>query len=234
MTALTPTQHQILRVLASSVKPLPVEEVSTALGLHANTVREALSTLIDNAMVKRERSETSGPGRPHWLYQATVSMDPQAVLQEFANFSAAVAEQIAEESPDPKATAVQLGRLWGKQILDSPDIPDHSAIDAHHAVTHDLAIHSAKIRVFLSRLGFEASPGEDITTIELHQCPLQADPDSPRRLICSIHQGMSDEVVGTLSRGRLSTKVAPFAGPGYCQVALRTRRADNHPLSSRR
>ena len=220
MADLTSTQHQVLRVLAASPEPQRVGSIGNALNLHSNTVREVLATLREKGLSERQRSKSDGRGRPHWLYLSTVSMDPPSVLKEFSNFSVAVSQQIAMNSPDPDATAEQLGRLWGKQMLDSSDIPDHSGIDAANAVTRNLNVHSAKIRVFLSRLGYEARPGDDVTTIELHQCPLRVPQDSDRPLLCSIHSGMIDEVVGTLSRGHLLTAVKPFAGPGYCKVKL--------------
>lgn|GEM_PF-3230641 len=220
MAELTSTQHQVLRVLAASSKPQRVDDIGAELNLHNNTVREVLGALRKKNLVERERSESDGRGRPHWLYHSTVSMDPQAVIQEFANFSVAVSKQMAATSTNPSATATELGRLWGRQMLGASGIPDHSSIDGEHAVRRNLDVHSAKIRVFLSRLGYEARPGADETSIELHQCPLQVPQDSKRPLLCDVHGGMIDEVVSTLSRGHLHTDVTPFAGPGYCEVKL--------------
>jgi predicted ArsR family transcriptional regulator len=230
MASLTPTQHSVLRALASSATPCRVGDVGNKIGLHNNTVRETLAVLCDMGLANRHREDAEGRGRPHWLYEATVTTDPDAVMQEFADFSHAVAEHVAGKAPDPEATAVELGRVWGRQMLKQAPIPDHSTLtdaQADRAATRDLAIHSAKTRMFLSKLGFEARPDDDPSIIHLFRCPLQVKPAEAlasaapaQPLICSIHQGMTEYVISTLSRGRLTTRVCPFAGTDHCDVVL--------------
>lgn len=228
MSKLTITQHQILRTLAASADPLRVDDIAESLDLHNNTAREALTALQEKGLVSRQRSSTEGRGRPYWLYQATVSTDPDAVLQEFGNFSAAVAKYVCATSENPLQSADKIGRLWAKEMLGAPDIPDHSTIDAHTAVTHNLAIHAAKIRLFLSRLGFEARPGADASIIELQRCPFRKKDSSSSGVVCAIHQGMTDEIVRTLSRGYLGTEVLPSSGPGCCTIHLVQQKHTEH------
>lgn len=221
VAGLTSTQHQVLRVLAADTDALKVTDIAKHIDLHSNTVREVLASLQEMNLVSRRRAPLEGRGRPSWLYEATVTTDPEQIAQEFANFSAAVSQQIAETSPHPEATALALGRTWGKQILKDQQIPSHAHIDADtESRGQRFVVHAAKIRLFLSRLGFEAKPGESPAEIVLHQCPLINDNTSDPQLICQMHAGMLDHVVSTLSRDRLGTELLPFVGPGICQVNL--------------
>lgn len=218
------TQHQALRILAASAEPMKVPQVGAQMGLHDNSVREILTTLQEMGLVSRHRGESTGRGRPPWLYTATVNSDPALIAKEFGNFATAVAEQLTKISPTPEEMAEEIGCAWGRQILANQAIPDHSGYDTATAVKHNLATHSAKLRVFLSQLGFEARPGDDPSTINLFQCPLINGFTPNARIVCHVHQGMLNHVIGTLSNHRLEAQLEPFAQPDHCAVHLKTNR----------
>ncbi len=220
VTGLTATQQQVLHTLAQSPRPLRVDDLCEELQLHGNTIRGVLNTLLDQGLVGRQAEETEKRGRPSWLYEARASADAQAVMEGFSSLMGALSQQLADSSPDPEAAALELGARWGERILEEQDVPDHSGFDKSSAVA-DLPIHLAKMRIFLSRLGFQATGSGRSDTIELHQCPL-LDPDSGKNsmLVCEIHRGMLNQVVTETSGGTLSADVVPAAGPGFCTVIL--------------
>lgn len=221
VSALSVTQHQVLRVLAASAEPMKVDEVARELGLKNSAVRETLTVLVDSGMVTREAQQTHKKGRPSWLYSATVTTDAEQIIGEFASLMAAIADQIATLSPDPGAAAKTLGAKWGENLIAGQSIPDHSKIDADAEVEgKQFLIHAAKIRWFLSRLGFAAKPGTEPTQIEMHQCPLLVENPEQQAVICSMHGAMLSKVVTTLSRDRLDVSLTPFEGDAFCGIDL--------------
>lgn len=85
---------------------------------------------------------------------------------------------------------------------------------------HSLEAPTTKLRILFSELGFEARPGTDACDINLFQCPLTAPGPGRAELVCEIHRGMIERVVGRLSGGQVRTELTPNAGPDYCRVRL--------------
>ena len=134
-STLNATQHRVLRELAASSTAVTVDDLSGSMELHANTVRDALGVLLEKGLAERTQQPSVGPGRPSWLYQAVVSVSPSQIVSEFGSFAEAVALQIAAESDDPVARAIQLGQMWGDQILLRESIPDHDQIHRERAAS---------------------------------------------------------------------------------------------------
>lgn len=220
MRALNKTQHEVLRFLAQVAEPVRVSDITQELDLPGSTVRDNLAVLQESGLVERTRADSEGRGRPSWLYQATVLIDPVSLAQEFASFTLAAVKELGEASDDAEAAARRLGAAWGRQIIGDQNIPDHGNFDADKAVRANFDVHAAKIRVFMSQLGFEARPGTQPNQIDLFQCPFLDADNKPVSAVCQMHHGMLDQVIGTLSQGRLSVDLAPCAGPGFCQVTL--------------
>lgn len=218
---LNSTQQQVLKVLADAPRQLNVSEIAERVDLHANTVREILARLLELELVIRTRTRSGTRGRPFWLYEAVVTTDLQRVVQEIATLGAAVAEQMQRHASDPQTAALGLGKEWGSQILgrqcQGPKSPEG---EQHVDVTENRSEQSKRIQRYLSRLGFEARPGDAWFEINLFQCPLLREDQEISPLICQIHQGMTAEVVDRLSGQQLTCALIPFAGPGHCRLAL--------------
>src|SRR5687768_9778653 len=69
------TRYRLYRYLRLSGRPVPVRELATRLGLHANTIRPHLRRLVEAGLVASEtRRGPSAVGRPQTVYTA-VAMD---------------------------------------------------------------------------------------------------------------------------------------------------------------
>lgn len=247
VATLSSSQSQVLHHIARASHPVRVATVAKALGMPQNTLRDILNTLLNMGLITRSRAESTGRGRPSWLYEATSNNDPSQVAETFLAFTTAVSADLLESLPDPNAAAEKLGRSWGKQILRAGVAPERAApvpriktdatsdlaasVPASQTEVTDAALreHSTKTRLFFSKLGFKAKAGETDTEIELHQCPFLEDPSAGPQVFCQIHAGMISEIIGTVSGGTLDAKLEPFEGPGYCGVHL--RRSVSSPAS---
>ena len=84
---LTPSQRSMLFVLSDLGEPATIQMLSDRTGLHANSVRETLSVLMEAGLVRRSQVPSASRGRPAWEYETSVPADISAVMKEFTGFA---------------------------------------------------------------------------------------------------------------------------------------------------
>lgn len=218
---LSPTQHLVLQTLAHAPKPMRVGDLIQQLDLHGNTIRAALATLLDEGLVDRKPEITEQRGRPSWLYEARASVDSQLVLESFTSLMSVLTEKLSSESSNPEAAAFELGELWGARLVADQNL--HAPPPKGTSVEDSLTVSSGRLRLLLSRLGYQATGGKDKAEIRLNQCPLlHANAGAGPHLACQVHKGLLRRIVQDTSGGVFEAELFPFAGPGYCEVLIRT------------
>lgn len=219
------SQKEVFRVLARATEPMDVHEVSGKVGLHANSVRDALAEMVDADLVTSAPEQTKQRGRPRLLYEAKVKTDPSSVATELMNFSAAIADQIPNWCADPVAVAHSIGASWADRIMKTAGIPEHAqfpAIDPDDE--EELDFHVGKLALMMSNMGFETRLGDKVGDISIFACPLLTGEVEGSDLVCQIHQGMLSHMVRELSQGELDAKLEPFATPSHCEAKIRRAR----------
>lgn len=216
LAGLSVAQHTLLAEVARHPRPVTVAELAEAMGLHPNSVREAMAFLVDTGLVTRERQPAPGRGRPSWAYQSVAPTQVAALSREFADMSAAVAEHLAASVADAQGAAHDIGARWGRRMVDMLATPDAAEDDP----TGRIEVYAGKVRLFLSSLGYQPLGDADAGRMRLYQCPLRAEGQVPNPLVCQMHRGMLDEVLAILSDGRVGAVLTPFAGPSHCTVEL--------------
>ena len=106
------SRTRLLETLAASPLPMTLAALSTATGLHVNTVREHLEALEHGGRVQRESAAPRGRGRPASLYRA---VEPEAG-SEYAGLATALAAAIHRSSERPRDDAVAAGVDWGRDL----------------------------------------------------------------------------------------------------------------------
>lgn len=201
--ALSAARQGALEQLRSIASPARVVDVATALGLHANTVREHLDALVEAGLAQRVRAQSSGRGRPAWLYEALVA-DADAALHAYAGMAVALAGHLRATSDDPAAAARSLGRAWGRDLAKPRAVQDDSR---------------GQVIAHLADFGF-APTSEDTATIALTRCPLL---DAARQypdVTCQIHVGLIQGTLEAVGDTTLTPVLTPFAKPGCCLLRL--------------
>ena len=196
----------VLDLLAAHAGPVTAAALAQSSGQHTNTVREHLDALVEAGLATRERAESSGRGRPAWLYAATEVEQP--VVREYAGLATALAMQLARASAHPRDDAVEAGRVWGKQLA-RRRTPPSSAGGARREVV-DL----------LTGLGFDPSSDSRVQTVRLRQCPLIAAAREEPEIVCSVHLGIVRGALQTWHTRSDETSLVPFAEPGACLLHL--------------
>jgi len=107
-------RQEVLRVLTDAHRPLTSAEVADALGVHKNTVRFHLESLLAAGQVERAAQIRSGPGRPAQAFRAVRGMDPGG--PRFYQLLAGVLSDALLADPGGPQRAVQAGRQWGLRL----------------------------------------------------------------------------------------------------------------------
>lgn len=230
LTGLSAAQHTLLREIARHPHPVTIAELAGRMGLHQNSVRESMSGLLDAGLVTRERQPAAGRGRPSWGYQSVAPTQAAALSQVFADVCTATAEHLAANADDPAAAARDIGARWGRRTVDDLLEASDRVTDSTWDEATNIDVHAGRIRLFLSSLGYQPLTDDEPTRIRLYQCPLRAEGQALSPLVCQMHRGMLDEVLSTLSNGRVGVVLTPFAGPSYCAVELRVDPGPDRPV----
>jgi predicted ArsR family transcriptional regulator len=201
-------REDVLGVLRDSPEPLGVADIATRLGVHPNTVRFHLDTLVDAGRAERAPIAPAGPGRPPLLFRARPGMDP-AGPRNYRLLAAALVGSLAT-GPDPAAAAVTAGRAWGARLADGP--PARSGPDGVRALVS-----------LLDELGFAPqwpAPGPDDGRVALRHCPFLELATTDAQVVCSLHLGLMQGAMTTLAAPVSVERLEPFAGPDLCLAHL--------------
>ncbi|MGO1594325.1 MAG: helix-turn-helix transcriptional regulator [Ancrocorticia sp.] len=216
MASLTPKQRSMLLVLSDYGEPATISVLSDMTGLHANSVRETLSVLVEYGLVRRARVPSASRGRPAWEYESSVPADLSVIMREFSTFARAVCAYLETTSATPVADAEKIGGLWGQRLAKDSSIALDGSEGSHEVREHPLA----RLRILFSTLGFGAVAGADDQSINLTVCPFSQDGQYPNPLTCAMHKGMISAMLAVLSSDKVGADlVANFPG-APCVISL--------------
>jgi len=196
----------VLDLLRDRPEPLSQAALVEASGLHANTVREHLDGLRRRGLVRRLRAESSGRGRPAWLYEAT---DNEATASEYGGLAAALAAAIARTSHRPGEIAASAGEEWGHDLArDRGATPTQPTTARRHVVA------------LLDELGFEPEGGGSPDQVRLTQCPLLEAAHRYPEVVCAVHLGIVRGALEEYGADPAGARLVPFAEPGACRLVV--------------
>lgn len=211
-------RRAVLEQVRKSEDPVGVGELADSLGVHPNTVRFHLRTLVEEGRIERVLSEPEGPGRPTTKFRGVRGMDPGGTRHYEALAKVLVAGLAA--TPDPAGRATEAGRHWGRELAASPP-PGASATRS----SAGLSSRSGSVRRLvdlLDGLGFapERSGRSARPVIGLHHCPfLELAIDDPQ-VVCSIHRGLMEGALTHWGSELSVSSLEAFAEPGRCLAKL--------------
>lgn len=197
----------MLSVLVDQPDLVDVESVARHLGKHTNTVREHLTALVRLGLAERHAAPTEGRGRPAWLYGAARA----AAEPDHAELAAGLAWRSAQHETDPHAAARMAGRQWGRILA------------TERALAPQPTPAQARTRVveILQELRYhpEVEEGDD-DLITLRRCPLLQIAHEIQDVVCSLHVGMTQQLVEEAGHDAAGVDLVPFAGPERCELRL--------------
>lgn len=199
----------VLALLRQSERPLSVAEVARETGVHVNTARFHLDGLVEDGLADRTTEPRDTRGRPRILY-ASEGTVPGPRSYEFL---AEMLTGLVATLEDADAATVELGRRWGRHLVERPAPSER--VDAAEAV--------ARLDRLLAQIGFqpEARPAGKGVEVRLHHCPFREIAEKHTDVVCAIHLGLMQGALDELDAPIAATSLEPFVTPQLCVASLR-------------
>lgn len=210
------TRFRLYRYLRLSGRPVSVRELAARLSLHPNTLRPHLRRLEEVGLVTSEVRRGASVGRPQTLYSVTEREEPQGSDYRL------LAEILAGLLAGPRAVerARELAREWGEYLVVQGGPKPGTRLPARR----NLAI----LQEAMARAGFEPRfHRRTPTTVEiaLRSCPFRDLVEDHKELVCAVHQGLIEGMLGGLKPALALASFEPLAERGVCRLVARGRRA---------
>lgn len=200
-------------MLKAAGTPMSIAAIADELGVHPNTVRFHLDTLVGDGQVERVPPGRGGPGRPALLFQAIRQMD-RGGPRRYRLLAEILANGFAAD-PNPRAKAVAAGRAWGRRL----EAPGRRArrIGVEGSITRLIAV--------LDELGFapERRDADGEKQIGLRHCPFLELAETRGTVICPVHLGLMQGALETWKAPILVDRLDAFAEPDLCVAHLRSQ-----------
>lgn len=205
------TRFRLYRYLGLSGRPVSVRELSTRLSLHPNTLRPHLRRLEDAGLVRREVRKGATVGRPQTMFVAVERT-------EFENRDfRLLAEILAGLASGARARdrAADRAREWGRYLAArGVPKPGTRAAARHHLAVLQEAMASAGFDPRFRRANGGA------VEVTLRDCPFRELLDEHRELVCSIHRGLVEGMLGALEPPMTLAGFEPLTERATCRLEV--------------
>ena len=211
------TRYRLYRFVGLAGRPVSVREVSRRLNLHPNTVRPHLRRLEDAGLVASE-TRKGAVGRPQTLYSVREPED------EVARDYRLLAEMLIVLVRGRRAVeqAHGLAREWGAYLVAQQRPKPGTKPGAKPGATRGPAGRTlALLQEAMSRAGFDPRfrrMGASAVEITLRDCPFKDLAEEHRELVCTLHRGLVEGILGALDPPLDITEFAPFTERETCRV----------------
>lgn len=192
---MTAARARVLEKLRSRRAPWAIPELSDTLGLHRNTVREHLASLVDDGLAEYVEVRSAGPGRPARHYRATVLGNGIDYLE----MTSALIDTLAQ-LPEGLAIIEQTGEAWGAKL-------------AEQRLANEP---NTGIEKCLGDLGFDPTQLPD-GTLELRACPVLVAARRNPTLVCGLHRAVVRALVRPRA-GEVGIHLRPWGSATGCLV----------------
>jgi len=201
----------IIQILRDAKEPLSVAEVADMVGVHINTARFHLESLVDAGLATREAEARQAPGRRRILYAGTLPNQTHERAQGYRLLAGILTTAIAAQYPDVGAQMYQIGTEWGRFLAAgtaSDEIFDEDEI-ARRVVDKLDALW------FAPQLFHDPSPH-----LLLHNCPFAQSAAQAPQIVCTLHAGMVNGSLQELHSHQRVTDLWPQEQPHCCRADL--------------
>ncbi len=191
---------------------MSIVEIADQLGVHPNTVRFHLESLVADGQVEQVEHGRKGPGRPPLMFTAVRQMD-RGGTRHYRMLAEILTTALAAER-NPRAKAIAAGRAWGRGLDSRLESPPAEATGADEAID--------KLVAALDELGFapERRTSEGAQQIGLRHCPFLELAESRASVVCPIHLGLMQGAMETWGAPVSVDRLDAFVEPDLCLAHL--------------
>jgi predicted ArsR family transcriptional regulator len=206
------TRHRLYRYLRLSGRPVSVREMATRLSLHPNTLRPHLRRLEEAGLVASEVSRGATVGRPQTLY--TVVDRDETEGRDYRLLADILAGLLTGRRDQDRAQAQ--AREWGA-FLAGRTLPPPGA-------RRPAGPNLATLQEALAQAGFDPRfRRRNVKTVEIsmRDCPFRDLLDEHRDLVCAVHRGLLEGILGASRPPLTLASFQPLAERGTCRLTAR-------------
>jgi len=210
------TRFRLYRYLRLSGRPVSVRELATRLSLDPNPLRPHLRRLEEAGLVSRELRKGSKVGRPQTLYSVLEPEAPEG--RDYRLLAEILCGLLTGKRARERAEA--LAREWGRYLVTQGGPKPGVRLPARR----NLAI----LQGAMAEAGFEPRfrrLGKQTVEVSLRDCPFRDLVDDHRDLVCGIHRGLLEGMLGALKPPLVMTEFAPLVERSICRLVARGARA---------
>ena len=201
-------RREVLRLLRSSPDPMSIVAIADRLGVHPNTVRFHLDTLVADGQVEQVEQGRKGPGRPPLMLRAVRQMD-RGGTRNYRILAEILITALAAER-NPRAKAVAAGRAWARELDSGLESLPAGVVGAEEAID--------KLVAALDELGFAPerrnSNGEQ--QVGRRHCPFLELAETGASVVCPIHLGLMQGALETWAAPVSVDRLDVFVEPDLC------------------
>lgn len=213
----TGRRREVLRILRASLDPMSIVAMADMLGVHPNTVRFHLESLVRDGQVEQVDPDRKGPGRPPLMFRAVRQMD-RGGARHYRLLAEILTAAFAAERDAP-ARALAAGRAWGRKMPSVlPPLPE-DATTAEEVIDHLVDA--------LDDLGF--APERRTTTsgqqVGLRHCPFLELAENRTSVVCPVHLGFMQGAMESWGSPVSVDRLEAFVEPDLCLAHLTVQAA---------
>jgi predicted ArsR family transcriptional regulator len=203
-------RRDALRVLRAAPGAMSITAIADELGVHPNTVRFHLETLVSDGRVEHVEPDRRQPGRPPLMFRAVRQMDRGGARRYRVLAEILINGLTVERNPGDKA--LEAGRAWGRQ-LESP---------AHRAKGLGAEESIDRLVDVLDELGFapERRESDGEQQVGLRHCPFLEVAETRTSVVCPIHLGLMQGALERWEAPLAVDRLDPLVEPDLCLARL--------------
>lgn len=189
-----------------------IAAIADVVGVHPNTVRFHLGSLVSDGQVERVEPGPKGPGRPPLMFRVVRQMD-RGGTRHYRLLAEVLTNALATER-DPRAKALAAGRAWGRTVDSSLPVPPAGATSADEVIDH--------LTDVLDDLGFapERRIADGKQQVGLRHCPFLELAENRTSVVCPVHLGLMQGAMEAWGAPVSVDRLDSFVEPDLCLVHL--------------
>jgi len=204
------TRFRLYRYIRLAARPVSVPEMSARLSLHPNTIRPHLRRLEEAGLVTHEIRKGGTAGRPRTMYLVNEPADEES--RDYRLLAEMLCGLVTGARAMQKAR--DIAREWGAYLIAQGKPRPGSRPPA--------GVNLALLQEAMARAGFDPRcrrTGGRAVEITLRDCPFRDLADEHRELVCTLHRGLLEGIVGGVTPPLAIRSFKPFAERNRCVVS---------------
>jgi predicted ArsR family transcriptional regulator len=199
-------REDVLATLKDSAGAMSIAAIADQVGVHPNTIRFHLDTLVADGRVERVEPDYRRPGRPPLMFRAVRRMDPGGP-RRYRMLAEILTLALADDR-DASRKAREAGRAWGRGVIGSTRKAKASGVDQSTDRLVDL----------LAELGFspQLHQARGDTNVGLRHCPFLEVAEGRSSVVCSVHLGLMQGALKAWHAPITVDRLDAFVEPDLC------------------